>query len=195
MVTLSLTKCMQVVAEAKDEKTAAPVEVEPEPGFVTPKEETTSLLAYCDLDSEGNYKCRLCQTGVMDMLYFQAHLMTEAHQRKLKWFLLEKKKEAAATAQATSSAAPAEGAASKSKSAPKKRDQDDLAVKDEEQQLKTAKMEVEPKVEGGTGAAAATAGGRTEQATATAVEEAGEVQAEPKMEGGAHCLLRDPERP
>ena len=158
MVTLSLTKCMQVVAEAKEERTAAPVE--PEPGFVTPKEETTSLLAYCDMDEEGNYKCRLCQTGVMEMLYFQAHLMTEAHQRRLKWFLLEKKKEAAATAQATSSgsAAPAEGAASKAKSAPKKREpQQDLAVKDEEPQLKTAKMEVEPKVEGGTGAAAATA--------------------------------------
>ena len=187
---------MQVVAEAREERTAAPVE--PEPGFVTPAQESTSLLAYCDMDEEGNYKCRLRDTGVMSMLHLQ--VMTEAHQGRLKWFLKEKKK-TAVTAQASSSTAmaPAEGAASKAKSAPKKRVQEEVKM-EEEPEPKTVKVDEEPKVESGSGMAAATAKVETEQATATAVEEAaGEVQEQPmqvaKTEEQAMEVDKVPEQP
>ncbi|CAE7688940.1 unnamed protein product, partial [Symbiodinium microadriaticum] len=177
-------------------RTAAPVE--PEPGFVTPAQESTSLLAYCDMDEEGNYKCRLRDTGVMSMLHLQ--VMTEAHQGRLKWFLKEKKK-TAVTAQASSSTAmaPAEGAASKAKSAPKKRVQEEVKM-EEEPEPKTVKVDEEPKVESGSGMAAATAKVETEQATATAVEEAaGEVQEQPmqvaKTEEQAMEVDKVPEQP
>ncbi|CAE7251517.1 unnamed protein product [Symbiodinium sp. CCMP2456] len=109
-------------------------------------EEGSSLLAYCDIDAEGQYKCRLCSTGFMDMLYFQAHLMTEAHQGRLKWFLKEKKTAATAqtaeTAPASSSSGMAPAAGSKAKTAPKKRVHDEQEPDPKE--VKTVKMEEEP---------------------------------------------------
>lgn len=135
---MSLTKCMQVVAEAREERGVDPVM--PEPGFVKPEQEGSSLLAYCDMDAEGQYKCRLCSTGFMGMLYFQAHLMTEAHQSRLKWFLKEKK--TAATAPASSSSGMAPAAGSKAKTAPKKRVHDEQEP--EPKEVKTVKMEEEP---------------------------------------------------